>query len=180
MARTRRTKGDGAELTEETERTPTPSDPVETALKRWAESRWPGAVERMAAASTIQRAARVTGLALDKTLRKSDLTQARFELLAALALSRTGAVPLGTLSERLVIHVTSVTSLVDRLESQDYVRRMPHPTDRRGVLAEITTKGRQTIERAAGDVAEIDFGVEPLTVEEAKQLRVILNKLLEL
>lgn len=178
MTKTRRATEGTTSLGDSAHKEPSPIDPVDIARDRWVEHDWPGSASRMAAASSLQRAARVTGLSLDKALRATDLTQSRFELLAALAFSRTGAVPWGTLSGRLVVHVTSVTSLVDRLELQGYVKRRPHPTDRRGVLAEITPKGRRVIERAAEAVAEIDFGLGALTVEESNELRVLLSKLL--
>ena len=37
-----------------------------------------------------------------------------------------------------MIHPTSVTNIVDRLEGQGLVRRVDHPTDRRTTLCEIT------------------------------------------
>ena len=43
-----------------------------------------------------------------------------------LYLSRQGALPLGKIGERLQVHPTSVTSLIDGLEKQGYVIREPH------------------------------------------------------
>jgi DNA-binding MarR family transcriptional regulator len=47
------------------------------------------------------------------------------------------------IADRLIISRATVTGLLDSLERQDYVRRRPHPTDRRMILAEITEAGRQ-------------------------------------
>ena len=47
-----------------------------------------------------------------------------------------------------MIHPTSVTNIVDRLEAQGFVRRVAHPTDRRTTLAEITDEGRAVVEEA--------------------------------
>jgi len=44
------------------------------------------------------------------------------------------------LGERLSITSGAVTMLIDRLESAGWVRRGPHPTDRRYVLLELTPK----------------------------------------
>jgi DNA-binding MarR family transcriptional regulator len=52
-----------------------------------------------------------------------------------------------------------VTNTVDRLERQGYVSRRPNPRDGRGVLAEITDSGRDTVERATGDLMAADFGL---------------------
>jgi len=49
---------------------------------------------------------------------------------------------------RLMVHPASVTNAVDRLEAEGLVRRIPHPTDRRATLAEITEKGRSLVAKA--------------------------------
>ena len=50
--------------------------------------------------------------------------------------------PLKALSERLGCVKSNVTQLMDRLEAERLVRRVPDPHDRRSVLAEITEAGR--------------------------------------
>src|SRR6185295_3451122 len=50
--------------------------------------------------------------------------------------------PLGHLAERLCCVKSNVTQLVDRLESDGFVRRVPQPSDRRCVVATITERGR--------------------------------------
>ena len=67
--------------------------------------------------------------------------------------SHAGEMPMGQLSERLLVHPTSVTSTVDTLQRLGYVRRVPHPTDRRATLARITAKGRRAVETSIGTMA---------------------------
>src|ERR1044072_9359696 len=86
-----------------------------------------------------------------------DLTFARYEALVLLTFSRKGALPLGKMGERLMIHPTSVTNIVDRLEAQGLVKRRPHATDRRTTLAEITDEGRELVEEATRSVAQANF-----------------------
>ena len=50
---------------------------------------------------------------------------------------------LGQLAERISCVKSNVTQLVDRLESDGMVRRVPDPDDRRSVRALITDLGRQ-------------------------------------
>lgn len=50
---------------------------------------------------------------------------------------------LGLLSERQGCVKSNITQLVDRLETDKLVKRMPDPADRRGVLASITDEGRR-------------------------------------
>ena len=79
-----------------------------------------------------------------------DLSFSRFELLRLLAFSRSGALPINKASDRLQVHVTSVTHAIRRLEANGLVRRLPHPTDGRTTLVEITELGRSTVEDATG------------------------------
>ncbi len=58
-----------------------------------------------------------------------------------------------------MVHPTSVTNTIDRLERQGYVKRRRNPRDGRGVLAEITADGRDTVERATADLMAADFGL---------------------
>lgn len=61
----------------------------------------------------------------------------------ALAILDGAAEPLepGVIAERLLITSGSMTSLLDTLEKGGYLRRRPHPADRRKVLVEITDAG---------------------------------------
>lgn len=51
--------------------------------------------------------------------------------------------PPNEIADRLIISRATVTGLLDSLERREYVRRLPHPSDRRMILAEITAAGRQ-------------------------------------
>ena len=44
----------------------------------------------------------------------------------------------GVIAERLIVTAGSMTSMLDTLEKRGLVRRMPHPTDRRKLLVDIT------------------------------------------
>ena len=76
-----------------------------------------------------------------------------------------------------MIHPTSVTNIVDRLEGQGLVRRVPHPTDRRTTLCEITRDGRERVEKATAAVSAVDLGIAGLTEREVEQLTRLLAKL---
>jgi DNA-binding MarR family transcriptional regulator len=76
-----------------------------------------------------------------------------------LELSRRGALPLGKVGERLQVHRTSVTNIVDRLERSGFVRRVPHEKDRRAVLAEITPAGRGAAAAATEALHGAEFGL---------------------
>ena len=67
-----------------------------------------------------------------------------------LTFSRTGALPLSKVGTRLQVHPTSVTNAVNRLADDGLITRLPHPTDGRTTLAQITRAGR----RLAGNATE--------------------------
>ena len=149
-------------------------DPIAEARRQW-EQRWDGA-EEMAAATSIMRAQQIVQTRVEDVLRPFDLTFARYEALVLLGFTRRGALPMGKMGERLMIHPTSVTNIVDRLEAQGFVRRRPHQTDRRTTLVEITETGRQITERATKEVIASAFGLEALSEREVDQLTRLLRK----
>jgi DNA-binding MarR family transcriptional regulator len=51
--------------------------------------------------------------------------------------------PPNEIADRLIVSRATVTGLLDSLERRAYIRRLPHPSDRRMILAEITASGRQ-------------------------------------
>ena len=79
-----------------------------------------------------------------------------------LVFSSRGSLPLGKMGERLQVHPTSVTSIVQRLEAAGLVVRRPHPEDGRAVLAEITDPGRALVEAATADLVASDFALGAL------------------
>lgn len=131
----------------------------------------------MAAATSIMRAQQIILARVDDALRPHELTFARYEALVLLAFSRRGSLPLGKMGERLMIHPTSVTNIVDRLEAQGLVRRVDHPTDRRTTLCEITAAGRHVVDEATQAVTAVDLGIAGLTDREVDQLTRLLGKL---
>ena len=152
-------------------------DPIEEARTQWS-VRWdPDVSDAMAAATSIMRAQQVVLAAVDGALRPFGLTFARYEGLVLLSFSRQGTLPLGKMGKRLMIHPTSVTNIIDRLELQGLVRRIPHPTDGRTTLAEITAEGRRLAARATEAVNEVAFGLDVLSKQDLQHLMRIIRKL---
>jgi DNA-binding MarR family transcriptional regulator len=81
------------------------------------------------------------------------------------------------MGERLQVHRTSVTNIIDKLESDGLVRRVPHQQDRRATLAEITPAGRRTAEAATQALNAELFGVGRLAVADQERLVTILREL---
>jgi len=139
-------------------------DPIDEATRQW-EERWPDAALPMAAATSIMRAQQLVLGAVDRALAPYGLTFARFEALTLLSFARTGTLPIGKLGPRLMVHPTSVTNVIDRLEGQGLVERRAHPSDRRMTLVAITDLGRQTLAGATQAVNDAHFGLGGLDDE---------------
>ena len=78
------------------------------------------------------RAAQFLEGRLEEAMADVGLSTARFGVLAQLA-EAGEPLPLGVLAERLSCVRSNVTQLVDRLEADGLVRRVPDPSDRRSV-----------------------------------------------
>ena len=153
-----------------------PFDPIDEAARQWR-SRWGDApVPAMAAVTSVMRVEQILMARLNALLRPFDLTFPRYEALMLLHFTRTGSLPLGKMGDRLQVHRTSVTNVVDRLEDSGYVRRVAHEQDRRTVLAEITAEGRRVAEAATQQLNEARFALDDVPVEELEQLVAILSR----
>jgi DNA-binding MarR family transcriptional regulator len=73
---------------------------------------------------------------LDYGAREFGMTYARGRVVAALSAS--GPVLMRALSEAVGVTPRTITGLVDALEADGWVRRQPHPSDRRATLVALT------------------------------------------
>src|SRR5207248_10995699 len=147
------------------------------ARRQWAAHWGPDPVPSMSAVTSIMRAQQILLARLNETLKPFDLTFPRYEALMLLYYSRRGALPLGKMGDRLQVHRTSVTNIIDGLEAAGHATRSPHPTDRRTTLAEITERGREAARAATEALNAINFGTDPLRRRELDTLTEILRRL---
>ncbi|OZM73927.1 MarR family transcriptional regulator [Amycolatopsis antarctica] len=153
---------------------PLPFDPIARAAEMWEERIGPSGT--MAAVTGVMRVQQIIQSAVDGALKPHGLTFARYEALILLTFARRASLPMRVMGERLQLHPTSVTNIVDRLERDGLVKRVPHPTDRRTTLVEITPEGRARKDEATSAVTEIDFGLRGLTDKQTGQLVDLLKK----
>ena len=154
-----------------------PFDPIDEAARQWG-LRWAG-VHQMHAVTSLMRVQQLVLGRLDALLRPLGLTFARYEALVLLSFSSRGSLPLGKMGERLQVHPTSVTSIVDRLEAAGLVERRRHPDDGRAVLAEITDRGRALVEEATAVLIGADFGLGALDEPALRGLSELLRPVRE-
>lgn len=156
---------------------PLPFDPIERAQQKW-QQRW-GASSRhttMAAATGIMRVQQLLLARFDAIAAAHGLTFARYEALVLLAFSSQGSLPMGVIGERLMVHPTSVTNIVQRLAASGFVERVPNPRDGRGTLARITPSGVIAMEAVTAELQEADFGLAGLEAETVEHLATILRQ----
>jgi DNA-binding MarR family transcriptional regulator len=155
-------------------------DPIDRAGDLWAE-RWPDeepdVYASMRAVTSIMRAHQILIAELDAMLRPYGITFSRYEALVLLVHSRAGSLPLSKIGERLQVHATSVTNVIDRLEAAGLVRREPNPRDGRGVLAVITDEGREIAQKATEAFNAARFGMSALQHDDLEALFAILRRL---
>ncbi|MDQ3827070.1 MAG: MarR family transcriptional regulator, partial [Actinomycetota bacterium] len=96
--------------------------------------------------------------------------------LVLLSFSRAKRLPMRVMGERLQLHPTSVTNIVDRLQADGLVERSGHPTDRRTTLVTITEAGRQRQKAATVALTDIDFGFVGLDGTQTTQLTALLTQ----
>jgi DNA-binding MarR family transcriptional regulator len=150
-----------------------PFDPIARAEELW-DQRWT-ASRAMAAATSVMRVQQLLLARFDDVMRPHGLTFARYEALVLLAFSKEGQLPLGKIGERLMVHPTSVTNIVQRLEQQGFVERRPNPRDGRGALAALTESGRTVMEAATKDLVATGFGLDALPADSQLQLTALLR-----
>ena len=152
-----------------------PFDPIDRAAQIWARRFGPS--PSMAAVTSIMRAQQILLGELDALLRPYGLTFARYEALVLLGFSRPGALPLRLIGDRLMVHPTSVTNIINRLELAGFVARKPNPREGWGTLAQITAAGRAVVDRATADLMAAGFGMGSYDQAQLKEMFGMLRRL---
>lgn len=134
-----------------------------------------GIVER------IQILARYLSRSMDDTLTELALDQRAYWLIGEL---RYVGPPYqrspGELGASLHLSSGAMTNRLDRLEEAGLIRRLPDPSDRRGVLVEPTEAGHAAWERSTGVQAQREAVIaSALTDEEKRTLDGYLRRLMD-
>jgi DNA-binding MarR family transcriptional regulator len=112
---------------------------------------------------------------VDRRMAAEGASLARTKLL--LYLNREGRSRAADIADLFGSAPRTITESIDALERDGFVRREPHPTDRRAKLISITEEGRRVIkstEPLRAQLVESVFG--SLTVEEREQFGAAIEK----
>lgn len=118
--------------------------------------------------------------AMDETLDESNLDWVEYKLLGLL--HREGEIyrsSPGRLARMLELSSGAITNRLDRLEDAGFLRRLPDPDDRRGILVELTEDGTRVYMEAIGVQGRKEALIaSALSVPEKKQLNTLLRRLM--
>jgi DNA-binding MarR family transcriptional regulator len=149
----------------------------------WSQEQWVAhgqpAPDQFTAMVAILRTHQAMTGSIDATLRTHDLTRTGYLLMTTLQLSRDSTRPLGQLSRHLMVHPTTVTLALDQLEKRKLVKRNPHPTDRRTILAVLTPAGQEILEQATRSLADNHFGLNGVDGELSGRVVDVLGEVRE-
>ena len=104
-----------------------------------------------------------------RLLTQAQLSFPQFAVLTQLV--NRGRVSMSEVSEKLHISKPAVTHLVDRLEKNKFLKRLPHPDDRRISLLQILPKGENVVRTTQGQA--LGFLVKTLEVFNAEEKKTI-------
>jgi DNA-binding MarR family transcriptional regulator len=111
------------------------------------------------------------------------LTESRLQILTYLYFAPDRQMTLGQLAESQNLVPRTVTGLVDKLERDDLVRRVPDPSDRRSVRAHLTRAGVARIEAMRNDASEWGAkgagALKPRQLAELRHLCLLMVKHLD-
>ena len=156
---------------------PAPFDVVEASRRVWLREWNADAASGMAVFTAILRSFQLLNDEVHRVVRRHDLTFARYEVLTWLATDPESSLTLSWISKTLRIPPATVTNLIDRLEQDKLVRRVPHPTDARTTLAVITPRGRKVAREATSDLNQSVYERVGLSEVQRYQLLDLLAEL---
>lgn len=94
----------------------------------------------------LRRIIRATDFSAKHLARETELTTS--QLLVLQLLAQEGAMAIGELAKHVNLNQATVTTIADRLEERQLVKRQKGKQDRRQVFVEVTSQGREIIEQA--------------------------------
>ncbi len=124
-------------------------DDVDVIVEQWARQLPEMDTLSMEVFGRIYRLAGVVGDAMSRIYARYGLSRGEFDVLATL---RRAGEPYRLaprdLADSLMVTTGGMTGRLEKLTAAGLVRRVPHPTDRRCLYAELTEEGRTCLENA--------------------------------
>ncbi len=125
----------------------------------------------MAVFTAILRSYQLLNDQVTNVMKSHDLTFARYEVLTWLATDPESSLTLSWISKTLRIPPATVTNVIDRLEHDKLVKRVPHSSDARTTLAVITARGKKVAMDATRDLNTVVY--EQIGLSEPQRSRLL-------
>lgn len=109
----------------------------------------------------------------------ADLKLTLSEVVACEHLRLDGPLTPGEIGERVRLSSGAVTSLLDRLEARGFVKRTPHPSDRRSVLVHYLPQGGPAVGRLYKVLGRLRSAIETLDEPERRGVSAFLTFMAE-
>jgi len=151
------------------------------AIAQWRRERPDLDVSPMAVLGRLSEAAALVARdRLAPLFARYGLQHGEFDVLATLR--RSGppfALTPTALYEATMVTSGAMTNRLDRLEKAGLIRRVPHPSDRRGLMVQLSESGRELIDRAVEAHVENEHDIlSGFSAEERERLAGLLEKLI--
>ena len=136
------------------------------------ESGGEGSVEVFEALAALRLAAKRIHDAMERFAEGHGLSESRLRVLTRLCHRPSRQLPLGALAEGMDVTPRTMTDIIDVLERDGLVKRVPDPADRRSVQAVITEAGLERINAMRRDAMAKQASVaHGFTADQLVQLR---------
>ncbi len=131
----------------------------------------------MSVFTAILRSYQLLNDQVNGVMKRHGFTFVQYQVLAWLETDPESSLTLSWISKTLRIPPATVTDIIDRLEDDRLVRRVPHPSDARTTLAVITAKGRRAANEATQELNATVYEGIGLTEEQRGDLVALLAQL---
>lgn len=102
------------------------------------------------------------------------------QLWAVKTISQNEGLSPGELSQRMYLHPSTITGLIDRLEKKDFVERYRDQEDRRVIKLQLTPRGKELVRRAPDPIqGKMIYGLRKLKKAELSFVYESIQKLVE-
>jgi DNA-binding MarR family transcriptional regulator len=145
-------------------------DQLDRMLDQWRGSRPEIDAEGMAFIPRLFRLAHLYDAELTAVSRRFGLKPGWLDVLSALRrVGHPHRLSAGDLARWVLLSTGGLTNRIDRMQAEGLVRRLPDPSDRRGVLIELTDRGREVIDGAIDGHLELYERVLGTILTKAEQ-----------
>ena len=152
---------------------PKRADPLDISRSHWTDAL--GDPGQFFAMTAVMRLSRRLAETIDTVLKMFGINRNGYLILMSLELSGTKSMTLGKLARELIVHPTTVTLTIDKLEADGLVKKTPHETDRRSTRATITKPGRSLAKDVTAALEQVGFGLGDLSKAQTAKLVAALN-----